>query len=251
MTTIDLNCDLGEDPAAASRDETLAGLVTSLNIACGGHAGDDASMRRMLALAVRLGRAAGAHPSYPDRAGFGRMTMEMPRAALTAALRAQLARFAELAAEAGVAMSHVKPHGALYHAAAHRPDVAGALFDAMGEATPGAAAVLPWGAPAAEWAAARGVRVFIEAFADRRYLPDGGLAPRGEADALLNADAAAAQAVSIALGRGVMARGGVAVPVRAETICVHADTPDAVEIARRVRARLESASVALAPSRLR
>lgn len=251
MTTIDLNCDLGEDPAALGRDEALAGLVTSLNIACGGHAGDDASMRRMFALAVRLGRAAGAHPSYPDREGFGRVAMVMETETLRAVLAAQISAAAAAAKDVGVRVAHVKAHGALYHAAASRRDVAAALFGAMAEAAPGAAAVLPWSAPAMGWARDAGLRVVVEAFADRRYRADGGLVERREAGAVLGPVDGAAQAVAIALGRGVTAADGSVVPVRAETLCVHSDTPDAMAVAAGVRAALEAEGVRVEPPRLR
>lgn len=242
--TIDLNCDLGEDPAAIARDEQLAGIVTSLNIACGGHAGDERTMAHFTQLAAKLGRSPGAHPSYPDRANFGRAEIAIAPAALGSSLREQLAALTRAAA--GVPITHVKPHGALYHAAAHCRDTAEMLARAVRDTCPHAAIVGPAGSPALDWWRAFGLAVIPEAFADRRYLSDGRLAPRTDPDAVLPAAEAAQQALDIATGRGPLTRDGIRIPLHAATLCIHSDTPGACDIARLVRDTLENHAIRVA-----
>lgn len=243
--TIDLNCDLGEDPAALDRDEQLAGIVTSLNIACGGHAGDERTMAHFAQLAASLGRSPGAHPSYPDRPNFGRAEMAIAPEALESSLRDQLAALTRAAA--GVRITHVKPHGALYHAAAHRRDIAEILARAVRDTCPHAAIVGPAGSPALDWWQGLDLAVIPEAFADRRYLPNGRLAPRTDPDAVLPAAEAAQQALDIATGRGPLTRDGTRLPLHAATLCIHSDTPDAITVAHTVRDKLHAAGIAIAP----
>lgn len=224
---VTLNVDLGELP---DEPEELWALATVANVACGGHAGDAASMRRACSQARARGVAVTAHPSYPDRAGFGRVAMALPADVLVAALAAQCAALLEAAAAEGVAVVGVKPHGALYHAVARNRAVAEAAV--RGCAAVGGVWMLPPAAVLAELVP----RVVVEGFADRGYLPDGGLVPRGQPGALLDDPAAAAaQALSLA-------RSG-----RYQTLCVHGDTPGAVGVARAVRDALEGAGL-LTPS---
>lgn len=247
---IDLSCDLGEDAGAPARDLDLLRLVTSASVACGGHAGDEASMTAIVRAAAGLGVAVGAHPSYPDRAAFGRASLPMPPAAIEAAVAAQAAALAGVCRAHGVGLSFVKPHGALYHDAMRSPAIARAValgtlhLSAPAPALVGLAGPAGRGALAA-WAS-MGLRVIAEAFADRLYLPDGSLAPREQAGAVIDDPAAAAaQAVRIAQGAGAVASDGTVVALAAHTICVHADTPGSVEVARRVREGLEAAGVAI------
>lgn len=229
--TIDLNCDLGErdDPR---EDVLLLDVVTSVNIACGGHAGDEGTMRVIARAAVEKGVALGAHPSYPDRANFGRIALDMTARDVESLATLQIVSLARIARSLGVRLAHVKPHGALYHDASSQPDIARAIFRAAESAAPGAAIVLRAGSAGAASCRAAGACVREEAFADRAYERDGSLRSRALPGAVIDdPDAAAAQALAL----------------RAGTICVHSDTPGALEIARTVRRALEDAGYRLAP----
>jgi UPF0271 protein len=247
---LDLNADVGEHPAAL-QDGTEAELieaVSSVNIACGGHAGDEATMAAVVALALPLGIAIGAHPSYPEREVFGRRALVMPRAALEAAIEAQTRALDAIVHELGGTLRHVKPHGALYNVAARDAEVASAI----------AAGLRAWrghvwlvglaGSQALDVWRAAGFDVAAEAFADRRYEADGSLCSRTQSDALLTEpEKAAAQALDIATGRGAIAVDGGRVALTARTLCLHGDTPGAASIAREVRARLVAHGVGIRP----
>lgn len=244
--TIDLNADLGEaaDPAGRGVEDALIGLVSSVNIACGGHAGDDDTMRRVMDRAAALGCAVGAHPSYPDRAGFGRKRMVMSASDLTDSLAEQIGRLERLARAAGVAVTHVKPHGALYHDCGDSEAIARAVLDAAVRVLQRPVLVGAAGSAVLAWWSRWGGATVGEGFVDRRYGVDGRLRPRSEVGALIGTpEEAGRQAVEIASrGRAVTADGSwVAVPAR--TLCVHADSLGAVEIVRRVLADLEVAGV--------
>lgn len=218
-----MNLDAGEHD---DEPEELWARFDVLNIACGGHAGDAASMDRVVRWCVGSGRTIGAHPSYPDRAGFGRRTLAIEPDALAASIAEQCAALAEIARRHGQGVAYVKPHGALYHDAAARPAIARAVVTAAAGALGDAITVIgpPTGA-LREAAAARGVGYASEGFADRRMRPDGGLVPRSEPGALLTDPAdAAAQARALA--------------DRVDTICCHADTPGALAIAAAVHGAL-------------
>ena len=221
--TIDLNCDMGELEDAA-HEAALMEYITSANIACGGHAGDESTMERTVRLALARGVRIGAHPSYPDRANFGRVEMAMPPAAIEVTVREQIERLERVVAKLGAPIAHVKAHGALYNVAARDETVARAI----------GAAVAGWNARAIVFGLAgslaldvwrgMGLPVAAEAFADRRYEADGTLRSRKFADALItNPAEAAAQALHFA-------REG-----RVQTICVHGDTPGAVGILKACR----------------
>ncbi len=247
---IDLNADLGEasDPHAQRIEDALIGLVSSVNIACGGHAGDDASMLRVLDLAAARGCSVGAHPSYPDRAGFGRVRVPMSPGDLASAIGEQVGRLAELARARGVPVAHVKPHGALYHDCSRSEPTARAVLDAATLIIGRPALVGPAGSQALAWWSQWGSVVVAEGFADRRYEPDGALRPRDRAGAILDAPAEAArQSVDIALRGQVLASDGSWVRVPAQTLCVHADTPGAVALAQRIRRELEAAGIRIGP----
>lgn len=250
MMRMDLNADVGERPDALAdgREEALLRQLTSANIACGGHAGDAASMDALVRLAARHGVAVGAHPGYPDRAHFGRTVMEIPPDRLRASIREQVAALAEAARRHGVRLAHVKPHGALYNAAAGDPALARLIAEAAAGAAPGATLVgLAGSAMLDAWRAA-GFPVAAEAFADRCYEPDGTLRPRRFPDALLADPAeAAAQALSIARDGRVTAWDGRVTPVRADTLCVHSDTPGAAETVAAIRRSFRAHGIRLAP----
>lgn len=222
-----LDIDLGELP---DEPEALYACAHLANVACGGHAGDEASMRRSVALCIAHGTRVGAHPSYPDRAGFGRRAMEMAPADLRASVMEQCARLRDVARETGAALAFVKAHGALYHAAREDADVAGALLGGAIDALGSAITVVGPPAGALLVAATRaGVRYAREGFADRGMRPDGTLVPRGEPGALVTDPAEAARRA-----RDLAATGGF------DAICCHGDTPGAVHIARAVRDALDA-----------
>jgi 5-oxoprolinase (ATP-hydrolysing) subunit A len=225
---IDLNCDMGELEDAAY-EKALMEYVTSANIACGGHTGDEASMERTVRLALERGVRIGAHPSYPDRANFGRLEMTLPAAEIEAAVRSQIERLDRVVVVLGGRIGHVKPHGALYNVAARNPGVARAIGAAVTAWNPQAVLFGLAGSEALEIWRAMGLSVAAEAFADRRYEPDGSLRNRKFPDALItNPQAAADQAIRFA-------REG-----QAQTICVHSDTPGALEILKACREVLRS-----------
>ena len=245
---IDVNADVGEDPAAleSGAEAALIAQVSSANIACGGHAGDDSSMRAVVALCRTHGVAIGAHPSFPDRAQFGRVELPMTAGAIEAAVAEQIARLGHIARALGIELVHVKPHGALYHAASKRLEVADAIGRAarawraglvlVGQA--GSAALLRWRAP--------GWTTLAEAFADRRYEADGSLRARTRPGAVLtDAGEVAAQALRIARGEGVVTADGSILALAADTLCVHGDTPNAAELARAVNQALQRDGIAV------
>lgn len=248
MRTIDLNADVGELPELAPVEEELLGVVTSVNVACGGHAGDAASMERVVRAALARDVAIGAHPSYPDREGFGRRILPMPPDVLSVSVAGQVAALLDVARRNGVRLAHVKPHGALYNAAAKDRVLAGAIATGVARVAPDVVLV---GLAGSEMLAAfveAGFRVAGEAFADRGYEPDGTLTPRGRPGALKGtADEAAAQALSIALRCEVAATDGSRVAIDARTICLHSDTPGAAAFAREIAARLREAGVEIRP----
>jgi 5-oxoprolinase (ATP-hydrolysing) subunit A len=216
--TIDLNCDMGELDDAAHEAELME-YITSANIACGGHAGDEATMERTARLALERGVKIGAHPSYPDRANFGRLEVAMTASEIEAAVRGQIERLEKVAQKLGARLTHVKPHGALYNVAARNREVARAIGMAVAHGSAGTTIFGLAGSAALEVWREMGLTIAAEAFADRRYEPDGSLRPRRFADALIaDPREAAAQALRFA-------RQGTA-----QTICVHGDTPRAVEI---------------------
>jgi UPF0271 protein len=248
---IDLNADVGESfgPWPMGADEALVPLVSSVNIACGGHAGDATTILRTAALAVRHGVAIGAHPGYPDLAGFGRRDLDLTPDELRATVVVQVGAVIAGARVAGAAVRHVKPHGAMYNRAARDPAMAGTIATAIRDLDPALVLVGLAGSASIEAARAIGLRVAEEGFADRRYEPDGSLRSRRLEGALLGPADAAAQAVSIARAGVVTATDGSTVAVRADTICIHGDGPAAVETATAVRAALARSGITVAALR--
>lgn len=242
---IDLNADLGEGMAD---DAALMPLVTSCNIACGGHAGDEATMRTALELARSNGVRAGAHPAYPDKANFGRSPMDLPDPVLRDTLVEQIAGLAEIAGSVGITLTHVKPHGALYHRAEGDPGIAGLLAQTVASLDPSLRLVGPPDSALDEAANAAGLAFVAEGFADRAYGSSGRLIPRSTPGAVLaDAEASAAQAVSIATQGHVETIDRTRIALDVQTLCLHGDTPGALERARAVRAALESAGLEIAP----
>jgi len=244
---VDLNADVGEGAGGAGDDEVLLDLVTSASVACGVHAGDPGTMRRTVEAAARRGVVVGAHPSYPDRAGFGRRPMDMPPAEVTEEVLAQVGALDTVARACGTVVRFVKPHGALYLHMADDARCARAVAEALRRA--GDLVLLaPAGSGTVEVARAAGVRVATEAFADRAYLSDGRLAPRSLPGAVLTDPAEVARrALRLAVDHEVTTVEGTVISLTASSICVHGDTPGAGEAARQVRTTLEGAGVTLLP----
>lgn len=239
MTRVDLNCDLGE---GAGHDAELMPLITSANIACGAHAGDEATMRAAIALARRHGVAIGAHPGFADRGNFGRIEKATSQDEVHQLVLAQTRALQRLAAEAGVPVAHVKPHGALYNMAARNSLLADAVAHAVYECDPRLVLFGLAGSALVRAAERCGLAAAQEVFADRTYQPDGSLTPRGRADALITDEAAAvAQVLRMAREGRVRATDGTEVEIRADTVCLHGDGGQAVAFARRLRKELETA----------
>jgi UPF0271 protein len=247
---VDLNTDAGEGFGAwtLGDDDALLEVVTSANVACGFHAGDPDIMRRICARAASRGVTVGAQVSYRDLAGFGRRYVAVPRASLTNDLLYQIGALDGMCRVAGTRVRYVKAHGALYNAAATDAEHAAAIVDAVRLYDPALPVLCAPGSETARLAAAAGLRVVREGFADRGYTADGRLVSRSAAGALVtDPDEAAARAVRMAAGGVVIAVGGEEVPIEVESLCVHGDTPGAVRIAAAVREALEAAGLPCAP----
>ena len=249
MSSIDLNADLGEgDPY----DEELLQVVSSCNVACGGHAGDAESMARTVRAAINNGVAVGAHPGYPDREGFGRESGFMVGDALYESLTEQVTELANTAAHLGARLTHIKPHGALYNDAVRDRGLADVIARVVAEA-PGEPAFVGMAATELESAAERhGLTFIAEAFVDRAYQPDGTLVSRKEPGAVHeDLNVATTQAVRLADQGEATAANGEVVKVRADTLCIHGDTPGAAAAARAVRDVLESHGIEIRAITLR
>jgi 5-oxoprolinase (ATP-hydrolysing) subunit A len=244
---VDLNADAGESFGAwaLGDDAALFSHVTSVNVACGFHAGDPSSIRRTIRLAADAGVRIGAHPGYPDLQGFGRRAMTLTPREVEDLVLYQVAALLGIASAEGVRLAHVKPHGALYNQAARDPVTAAAIARAVASVDPGLVLVGLAGSSLIKAADDAGLSSAAEAFADRAYLADGSLAPRHLAGAVIqDADIVARRALGIVRERRVRSLDAeVDVPVRAETLCLHGDTPGAPALARAVRAALEGAGV--------
>ncbi|MVO87348.1 5-oxoprolinase subunit PxpA [Streptomyces sp. p1417] len=244
--SIDLNADLGEGFGRwrLTDDEELLSVVTSANVACGFHAGDAATMRRVCARAAERGVRIGAQVSYRDLAGFGRRAMDVPAAELAAEVAYQIGALEVFARAAGAAVAYVKPHGALYNRVVHDEEQAGAVVEGVLLADAGLPVLGLPGSRFLEAAAEAGLPVVTEAFADRAYTDEGTLVPRGTDGAVVTAaDTVVERSIEIAGSGTVVAHSGRTIAVRARSLCLHGDTPGAVGLARRVRSRLEAAGV--------
>lgn len=250
---IDLNADVGESFGAYTfgLDEALIPLITSANIACGYHAGDPGVMARTVALAREHGVGLGAHPGFPDLVGFGRRSMDMTLEELRDMVLYQVGALSALAKAGGGTLQHVKLHGALYNEAVRRPEISETVGEALarlgqdlilvGMAGPGRERLEAMGRRT-------GIRVAFEFFADRAYAPDGSLASRRLPGAVLKDPMEVAERIlRLVKDRSVATQGGGAMPMKADTICVHGDTPGAVSLVRSVREVLEGEGIAIRP----
>lgn len=242
---IDLNADMGEGSGV---DTDLVPLITSVNIACGGHAGDETTMRESISLALANGVGIGAHPSYPDRDGFGRRSISMSPAQVRQEIEAQIRALAALAEAAGTSLQHIKPHGALYNQAASDRELAMAIGDAVMQVDSSLIVIALAGSDEIGVLRQMGLRVAQEAFIDREYGANGSLVSRAQPGAVISdAHWAAARAARLLRDHTLTAVNGAELEIRADTLCIHSDTPGSVELARAVRAALLDAGIVIAP----
>lgn len=244
--TIDLNCDMGELPEAIGdgTQEALMRSISSVNIACGGHAGDEQMMKTTIEQALRWKLAIGAHPGYSDRANFGRLELKLPLSEIAASVFEQVQTLARVVDRCGARAVHVKPHGALYNQAVRNRGIAEAIAEGVARWRREVVLVGLAGSPMLDVFRIAGFAVAAEAFADRRYEPDGRLRSRKFEDALIrNPEEAAWQALGIVERGAVIASDGSEVSVDAQTLCIHGDTPGAPEIAATVARALREAGV--------
>ncbi|MDR3427116.1 MULTISPECIES: 5-oxoprolinase subunit PxpA [Silvimonas] len=235
--SIDLNADLGE---GYPFDAQLMALISSANVACGGHVGNDASMRSTVRLAREYGVTIGAHPSYPDREHFGRRSLDIDHAELLASLIEQISALKKICAEEGVPLVYVKAHGMLYNDAARDPALADVVIAAIHTVDPQLAVMVLAGSAMVGRAQTAGLRVIQEAFVDRAYRDDGSLVPRSEPGAVLDDDAAAVnQALRFARQSEVQTQSGKVLRLPVDSLCLHGDTPHALQFAQRLYNQLE------------
>lgn len=243
ITVIDLNADLGE---GAGSDAAVLPLLTSASIACGAHAGSPEVIHETIRLALTHRVAIGAHPSYPDREGFGRRPMRLSPQQLTDTVAEQIDAVAEAAREAGTRLQHVKPHGALYNQAAGDRSLARAIGEAVRRIDPSLIVVALAGSAMVAVLREMGLKVAQEAFIDRGYTPTGTLVPRGQAGAVItDAVDAARRAVRLTEARAVVAADGRSIRIDADTLCIHGDTPQAAGLVGAVRNALAEAGIAV------
>ncbi len=249
MTSIDLNSDLGEGygPWVMGDDAAMLDIVTSANIACGGHASDPETMYRTLVMARDRGIRIGAHPSYPDKEGFGRRRLPATPGEIERFVAAQTGALMAIAALAGATVAYVKPHGALGNFVADDAPAADAIVRAVRAIDPGLAILAISGTRLEAAARDAGVPVYSEIFADRGYTPEGLLVPRSQPGAMIDDADAAADRLCGFLDSGLMPTvGGDAIPLAAQSICIHGDSPHAVAMARHIRDRLTARGVTVA-----
>jgi UPF0271 protein len=245
---VDLNCDMGELPEAIvdGTQEALMKSITSANVACGGHAGNEEMMRATIQQALQAGVAIGAHPGYPDKENFGRLELDVDAEEISEFVYEQVKTLANIAQSCGARVTHVKPHGALYNQAVKDREISRAIADGVKRWGNDVVLVGLAGSLMLNIFREAGFAVAAEAFADRRYEPDGTLRSRKFADALLHdPEDASRQALQIAERGTVIASDGSEVALQAQTICVHGDTQGAVQIAEMIKRNLRGAGVVL------
>jgi UPF0271 protein len=248
MNQVDLNSDLGESFGAYTigQDENVLPFVTSANIACGFHAGDPLVMQRTIALAVKNHVAVGAHPGLPDLVGFGRRKMDITPQEAYAMVLYQVGALQAFARAAGISLQHVKPHGALYNMAAVNRLLAEAIASAVHDISPHLTLVGLAGSELIRAGESAGIPVVNEVFADRTYQPDGTLTPRSRSNAVIrDKEQAVSQVLDMILKGKVAAVNGTEVPVQADTVCVHGDTPSALLFTETLKIKLQEAGVAV------
>lgn len=250
MARVDLNCDLGESFGAYTlgMDEQVAQYITSANVACGYHAGDPQVMARTVRMCARLGVAVGAHPGFPDLVGFGRRTLAASPREVYGYVLYQLGALGAFCRAEGVALAHVKPHGALYNQAGKDRALADAVCRAVRDYDSRMILLGLAGSQLIEAAQAMGLRVAREVFADRAYEADGSLVARGKPGAMIEDEALAIRRVARMVQEGkVTTLSGVDIVVDADSVCVHGDGPKALDFVRRIREHLEQAGVEIVP----
>ncbi|MFN2603276.1 MAG: LamB/YcsF family protein [Gemmatimonadaceae bacterium] len=247
--TIDLNADLGEYTGltGASRDAAILDVVTSANIACGGHAGDREVMQRTVDAAFSRGVAIGAHPSYPDREGFGRREMEISTAALSDEIVSQVEAMRECCSSAGARLQYVKPHGALYNVATREESVARVIAEAVRRVDAALVLLGLFGSPMIVAGERAALIVATEGFPDRGYLSNGTLVPRSREDAVLHdAKTVSTRAIRMARDGYVESTDGTRVAVSPDSLCIHGDNPEALDLVRATREALEASGIIIA-----
>ena len=238
---IDLNCDVGE---GYGNDAELMGIVTSANIACGYHAGDDLTMKVTVESAIENGVGIGAHPGYPDREGFGRRVKDISMTELFEIITDQIVTLQQITSTVGGRLRHVKPHGALYNQAAKDRFMAETIAAAVKAVDEDLILFGPSGSELVEAGSSAGLRTAAEAFADRTYMPDGSLTSRSEPNALIyDIDKSVSQIMGIITNGDVTAIDGATIPLNADTICIHGDGENAVAFARAIRDSLKKNKV--------
>lgn len=241
---IDLNCDVGEGYLT---DELIMPFISSANIACGHHAGDDATINKTILLAQKYGVAIGAHPSYPDREGFGRRDMELDNNVLYDILSAQIALIRSMANIAGTSMRHVKPHGALYNNAAVNYSIASTVAKAVKSIDPSLYLYGLANSESERAAKKEGIKFCREVFCDRTYTNEGMLTPRAAGNALINtSDQALLQVLQVIKDKTVTSTSGKLINMEADTLCIHGDGPHAVEFVKTIRSGLEKENITIA-----
>lgn len=249
-TSIDLNSDVGERPSALvdGSEHQLLRFVSSANIACGGHAGDAESMKRVVDICLSLGVSIGAHPSYPDRTGFGRAKIEMGGTPLAESISEQIDSLIVIARHAGATVRHVKPHGALYNTAVKDPELSDTIARAVAAIDRNLVLVGLAGSKMLEVWRAAGFIVAGEAFADRRYESDGALRSRSSEGALItNPDEAVGRVLTLVRDGEICEADGTRFPADAQTVCIHSDTENAIAIAQSVRSGLLGVGIDVKP----
>lgn len=233
----------GSGPQGWAADAALLDVVTSANIACGGHAGDAETMRHACDAALERGVRIGAHPGYADRENFGRTELGLENGEIVEQVSEQIVRLEQIAAAAGGEVTHVKPHGALYHRALRDDELAAALAELIAGLASPPVVLAPASGALVDAARARGLRCAAEGFADRAYDAAGLLVPRDQPGSILGAEDAVAQALRLAREGSVIANDGTVLPLDVESICLHSDTPGAIELAGELRAALTGGGI--------
>jgi 5-oxoprolinase (ATP-hydrolysing) subunit A len=248
ITTIDLNSDVGESFGAwrIGSDDDLFPLISSANVACGFHGGDPRVMEQTVTALAAHGVAIGAHPGFPDLAGFGRREMHLSPDEIRTDVMYQIGALGAFCHAVGAPLHHVKPHGALYNMAAKDRQVADAIIQAVASTVPHAMIYAQADTELAQAATDGGLRIACEAFADRAYLPGGLLAPRSLPGAIIHDPVEiATRIISMIRGEPILTIDGGSIVVQADTVCIHSDTPESVAIARSLRESLDGAGIAV------
>jgi 5-oxoprolinase (ATP-hydrolysing) subunit A len=245
MLSIDLNCDLGE---GCGNDAELMKLISSANIACGGHAGDAGTMRKTVDIAIENGVAIGAHPGYPDRENFGRIPRDLSAAQIERIVVEQVSALGEIAAVAGGKLAHVKPHGALYNQSARDPEIAASIANAVANFDNRLIIFGLSGSHSISEAQKLGLRTASEVFADRTYQTDRSLTPRTASNALIHdRETAVTQVLDMIKYGRVRSVDVIMIRITAETVCIHGDGDKAVEFARSIRSALTEHRIEIRP----